>query len=95
METTMDWITLAVQAGGAIAVCGMFLFFLMKKQAADDLSRNEFLEHMSNTNKENLQYLRERDKQSREIAEGGYSALRELSDKISQLREDLARGGEV
>jgi len=97
-----DWISIAIQAGGAIGVCGMFLWFLNQKQIADDAARKEFLEHQSTQNKQfvdhlsqrddqQLAYLRDRDKQSREIAREGYTALREVGLEIKELREGMIR----
>lgn len=98
----MDWLTVAIQAGGAIGVCGMFLWFLNRKQAADDAARDKFLEHQSTQNKQfvdhlsqrdeqQLAYLRDRDKQSRDVAAEGYKALREVAGEIKELREDMIR----
>lgn len=98
----MDWITVAIQAGGAIGVCGMFLWFLNRKQIADDSARKEFLDHqaaqsnqfvdhLSKRDEQQLSYLRDRDKQSREVAEQGYMALREVAGEIRELRENMIR----
>jgi len=98
----MDWLVIAVQAGGAISVCGMFLWFLNRKQIADDTARKEFLEHQSAQNQsfvkhlsqrddQQLAYLRDRDKQSREVAREGYTALREVGLEIKELREGMIR----
>lgn len=88
----MEWVSVAVQAGGAIAVCGMFLWFLKQKQIADDSARNEFLEHLSNKDKrgqeaadKQMEYLRSRDAQSKDIAMSGHDALREISKEVAAL----------
>lgn len=102
----MDWLTVAIQAGGAMGVCGMFLWFLNKKQTADDAARKEFLEHQAEQNRQfvehlsrrdeqQLSYLRDRDKQSRDVAAEGYKALREVAGEIKELREDMIRSDKL
>lgn len=88
----MEWVSVAVQAGGAIAVCGMFLWFLKQKQIADDKSRAEFLQHLSDKDASaqkamdtQMQYLRDRDAQSKEIAQTGHKALTQISTEVLQL----------
>lgn len=92
----MDWITVAIQAGGAIGVCGMFILFLLKKQVADDTARDNFLQHleskdqaMSTAIDKQMSYLRERDAQSKEIAMSGHDALREITREVSVMRATL------
>ncbi len=88
----MDWLTVAIQAGGAIGTCGMFLWYLNKKHAADDKSRDKFLEHLEAKDEasqkaidQQMQYLRERDVQSKEIAQSGHDALRQLTERVAEL----------
>jgi len=94
----MDWITVAIQAGGAMAVCAMFLFYLDKKQKSDEAARQNFLEHLARKDaicgeeiNQQMDYLKSRDQQSRELAESGFAALRELSEKIDTLRVEIRR----
>ena len=89
----MEWINLAVQAGGAIAVCAMFLWYLTKKQGADDSARREFLDHLTQkdiaTGKaidQQIEYLRHRDEQSKDIADKGFASLNDLAREFSELR---------
>ncbi len=91
-----EWIGLAVQAGGAIAVCAMFLWFLKQKQTADDKARKEFLNHLamkdksaSEERKIDVDHMRERDSQSREIAMSGHNALREVATNLEKLRTEI------
>lgn len=90
----MDWSSLLVQTVGAITVCGMFLWFLKQKQADDERSRNTFLEHLKEKDlghqkaiAEQIEYLKSRDAQSKEIANSGHQALREITVEIGKLRE--------
>lgn len=94
----MDWLNIAIQAGGAIAVCAMFLWFLTKKQQADDAARKEFLAHLrekdaaaSDVLQKHLAYMRERDKQSKEIAKSGHETLSEVAKQVEALRAELAQ----
>jgi len=96
-----EWTTIAIQAGGAIAVCAMFLWFLQKKGEADDKARNEFLTHLAVKDKSQneaidkyLEYMRSRDVQSKEIAMNGHEALRQISMQVQQLRMELTNKNE-
>jgi hypothetical protein len=82
----MEWVNVAVQAGGAIAVCGMFLWFLLQKQKADDEARKEFLAHLHLKDQATATYLRERDVLARDVAGKGYDALKDLAREFSELR---------
>ncbi len=80
----VNWMQVLVQAGPAGAVCGMFLWYLKNKQAADDKARVEFLNHMGEKDKAHaaqmtaqMAYLKSRDEQSKSIAESGHGALRQ------------------
>ena len=85
----MDWLAVAVQAGGAIAVCGMFLWFLKNKGEADDKARNEFLAHLQSKDELFQASLTERDKASKEIAKSGHDALRDVSQQVNELRAEI------
>ena len=85
----VSWLDLAVQASGAIVVCGMFLNYLSKQNDRSAATQAEF-----------LRYLQSRDSQSKEIAASGHEALREharstaaqmadLKASIEALREDI------
>lgn len=99
----VDWIPVAVQAGGAIAVCGMFLWYLKTIKTAEDQARETFLqhlvakdEHQREVSKEYMSYLKDRDGQSKEIALTGHAALREVTSAVNSLsesfRHDLKEG---
>lgn len=81
----MDWLTVAIQAGGAVGVCGMFLWYLREK----DKQQKHLIETHQAQTTEQMSYLRERDKQSREVAKEGYEALHTLADEIRELRTDM------
>lgn len=94
---TWDWVNVAIQAGGAMGVCGMFLWFLLKKQKADDEARKEFLEQLILKDKatgaaidKQIEYLKHRDTQAREVAEGGHAALAALAKEFRELRKVLS-----
>jgi len=89
---------LAIQAGPAAAVCGMFLIFLLYLRKLEDAAKKEFLSHLEIKDKQHtesvdkqMSYLRERDAQSKEIAMNGHDALREVGHEVARLREDLSR----
>lgn len=91
-----DWTTVAIQAGGAIAVCGMFLWFLKQKQIADDKRDNEFLSHLMRKDEQasadadrQMNYLKQRDAQSKEIAQTGHAALMEVANQVNELRLEM------
>jgi len=94
-----NWVSIAIQAGGAIAVCAMFLWFLQKKSAEDKVKSAEFLTHLERKDDlhqkavdKQMSYLRDRDKQATELANAGHQGLREISVQVSGLREQLSRG---
>ena len=97
-----DWTTVAIQAGGAIAVCAMFLWYLAKKQVADDAARAQFLEHLEAKDKamndaidKQVEYLQKRDAQSKEIALSGYASLNGLTAEIAAMKQAItSRFGE-
>ncbi len=93
-----DWAAVAIQAGGAALVCWMFLYFLTKKQVADEVMRREFLLHLKEkddaallSTDKHIAYLRERDAQSKEIALSGHRALSEVASHLTELREEVIR----
>lgn len=86
-----EWLSIAIQAGGAISVCAMFLWFLMQKQAADDKARAEFLSHLERKDAATTSYLRDRDTQSRELAKEGHAALKDVATDLASLRESIVR----
>lgn len=61
---------------------GMFIWYLVHKSKNDDEARQKFLDHLNDKDRIHLDYLRERDYQSKEVAEGGYGALRELAGEV-------------
>lgn len=86
MEAPMtEWLTVAIQAGGAAGVCAMFLWFLSNMQKTASEKEARFFEQLD----KQTAYLRERDKQSKEIAFSGHAALREISHELSELRDEL------
>jgi len=91
-----QWVSIAIQAGGAIAVCAMFLKFLQKKAVADDTKSAAFLEHLvakdrlaQQATDKQMEYLRERDQQSKDIAINGHDALREVSSHVNNLENQI------
>lgn len=92
----MDWINVAIQAGGAIGVCGMFLWYLKEKQKADDEGRKQFLDHLNTKDQSTATYLRERDVLAQDIADKGFTSLRDLAREFSELRgaiQKITSGG--
>ena len=75
-----EWVSIAIQAGGAVGVCGMFLWHLNKKEV-------RFFAAMD----KQTAYLQARDAQSKEIALSGHSALGEVAKEVGKLRESLVR----
>lgn len=90
-KSMSEWLSIAIQAGGAIAVTAMFIWYLIKKAAQDDASRDKFLAHMAANQEAHLKHMEQRDAQSKEIALSGHAALHELSGKVSELREEIRR----
>lgn len=86
-----DWFGIAVQAGGAVAVCAMFLWHLERTKKADDKARKEFLEHLESKDVLAQDYLKERDALSRETAMNGHRALQEVASQVAMLREEIKR----
>ena len=95
-----DIVSLLIQAGGAVAVCGMFLWFLRgqrkadqdrinAQQKADQARDSKFFDQLD----KQTSYLRERDAQSKEIALNGHAALREVGTQLQMLREQLLANG--
>ena len=91
-----EWIGLLVQAGGAVSVTGMFIWFLLNKQKQDAVARREFLDHLSDKDTRTaeainiqMKYLRDRDSQSKEIAQTGHQSLTLLSQEVALLRQKL------
>lgn len=83
----VDLLNLLVQAGGAISVCGMFLWYLRRQREGDDERDDKFFAQLDKA----TAYLRERDEQSKQIALSGHSALREVAEQVSMVREELSR----
>lgn len=91
-----DWVTVAIQASGAIAVCAMFLKYLQVKQKADDEARIQFLTHLKEKDAaasadidKQVEYLKSRDTQSKEIAQSGHAALNEVAVQLSAIKERI------
>lgn len=77
-----DWITLVVNAGGAVATCAMFLWYLIRKDKSTSEAMNQ-----------QMAYLKDRDQQSKEIAINGHDALKEISEKVTELALEIKSGG--
>lgn len=82
----MDWIGLAIQAGGAVGVCAMFLWFLQSQNKQSQEKDARFFEQLD----KQTAYLKSRDEQSKVIALSGHEALRSVADQLGKLHEDLA-----
>ena len=96
MMESIGWVDLAMQAGGAMAVCAMFLWHLKGQAAHQESSRTAFMEHLARKDDEHtkamtqlMEYLKQRDAQSKEIAMNGHAALRENTEAIGMLREEM------
>jgi hypothetical protein len=76
-----DWITLVVNAGGAVATCAMFLWYLIRKDKSTSEAMNQ-----------QMSYLKERDSQSKEIALNGHDALKEIGEKVAALTLEIKSG---
>lgn len=94
----MDWLIVAVQAGGAISVCGMFIWFLINKQKADKEERDAMMSHLQGRDEQasedrdkQMAYLQVRDVQSKEIALSGHAALHDVATEVSKLREEIIK----
>lgn len=87
-----EWLSFLIQAGGAVTVCGMFIWYLIQKQKADEESRKQFLDHMATAQEKHLEYMQARDAQSKEIAMSGHAALSEITEKVAQLRGEIQKG---
>jgi DNA integrity scanning protein DisA with diadenylate cyclase activity len=92
----VDWGSLAIQAGGAITVCGMFLGYLVKRDKDTKTERREereqFLKHIQDkddSHKESISqlmgYLKDRDAQSKEIALSGHDKLEKVNHGLNEL----------
>ena len=95
----MDWLIVAIQAGGAISVCGMFIWFLINKQKADREDRVAMYgvldgrdRQASEDRDKQMEYLQVRDIQSKEIALSGHAALHDVATEVSKLREEIIKG---
>ena len=91
-----SWVSLAIQSAGAVAVCGMFLWYLNGKKGQDESARESFLSHLKEKDTMHAEsvdrlmtYVQGRDAQSKEIAQSGHDALRELSTEVAGLREEI------
>ena len=76
-----QWLHLLIQAGGAVSVCAMFLWFLTQRQKHDEERDRRFFEQLDRQ----TAYLRERDAQSKEIALSGHAALQRVADEVREL----------
>ena len=92
----MEWIQLAVQAGGALGVCGMFLWYLNAQKQAEDDERKAFMAHLERKDEmhnvaidKQIEYLKQRDEQSKSIAQTGHAALHTLATEITRLSEKI------
>ena len=52
-----SWLELLLQAGGAITVCGFFLYFMSRKQSEDNKSREALMVHLVNIGKQYQQQI--------------------------------------
>ncbi len=92
----MEWTQLAIQAGGAIAVCGMFLFYLKSMKQEEQAARAAFMTHLKDKDEihndlmsRQMEYLKSRDAQSKEIAQSGHAALNEIVKGFEQLKSKI------
>ena len=90
---TVNWLQLAIQSIGAVAVCALFIWFLVKQQKNDNESRTQFLLHLQQKDEatseaidKNMSYLRERDAQSKEIAFSGHEKLADNTKELSEIK---------
>jgi len=95
-ENLKDWISLAVQAGGAISVCAMFIYHLNQNRVAADVKDNKFLDHINSKDERSVEqsdkhmaYLGVRDTQSIDIAKAGHAALDKVAQEVFLLRTKI------
>lgn len=80
-----NWLSLIIQAGGAVSVCGMFLWFLHHRQKHDEERDKRFFDQLDRQ----TAYLRDRDAQSKEIAMSGHAALQRVADSVREMISKL------
>ena len=94
----VDWIQAAVQAGGTLAACALFLGFMIRQGALSEAKMDQLMGHLQTKDKAHqeaidsmMAYLKDRDAQSREIAKGGHDALLDLTKEFAALRESICQ----
>lgn len=82
-------VSLAVQAGGAGIVCGMFLLYLHRQKVADDLARKEKQEADNEARQAFMEHLEAKDKLAQEASD---KQLAYLQTRDAQSKEIALSG---
>ena len=71
---------IVLNSSGALAVTALFVWYMIRRD-----------KESAKYNDRQMEYLRSRDAQSKEIAASGHAALERVTDQLSKTREEVIK----